>query len=546
MQQTLDRDIFTRFDGTKQARLSLVRERFPDCFGANPPDEQLLELTPFLCDRPQMFYNETVYENVLEYLTDYYGQHPDDLVPHFAYTASSWRRGVLRAEYYSRVIEQTRTEHLERTARIRGYWGPWYLGLAEECLKDLCGPVLWALLKASGKKAMLEDLGYMSTRAEKLNTVPSLSFIVKDFEPTVRNACAHSGITVRRDGLVVFEADKGQRIEWDDREFLSSIEGMLDVCNALVFAVTIFIFRNWEALSNVFHFVALPEEERETLFLIDASTPILDVQSAEVRTIRLGTQVTIRAADTAFLYTELMLDVLAVLRRVHRFYPDVEWVFLGLDGRQHLPSSIRISMAALRDWVSGATTLEQFLQTPENQFLILRFRSFPLAQKVAALRRGIAVGLPYAVDVYKKARRGTGRPWRLLEVGDTSTGPMKRLNVRLIVPEGLTREQVEQMLAEATEYIRRKRYKTKEIAGYKRRYRKVMASRPVGYISFFVFTKEKRPADMWADRRASFFVCRAEWFDEQLRSQGLEPVLNLPTPVGRSDLRADWGPRYIP
>ncbi len=544
MQQTPDRDIFTRFDGTKQARLALLEEEFPDCFNTGPPEEQVLELTPFLCNKPQMFYNETVYENVLKYLTDYYGQHPDDLVPHFAYTSSSWRRGVLKAEYYSRVIEQTRTEHLERTARIRGYWSPWYLGLAEECLKDLCSPVLWALLKVSGKKAMLEDLPYMSTRAEKLNTVLSLSFIAKDFEPTVRNACAHSGITVRRDRLVVFEADKGQRVEWDDHEFLSSIEGMLDVCNALVFAVSIFIFRNWQALSNVFHFVALPEDERETLFLINASTPILDVQSAEVKTTQLGTQITIKAADTAFLYAELMLDVLAVLQRVHRFYPDVEWVFLGLDGRQHLPSSIRISMAALRDWVFGTTTLEQFLQTPENQFLILRFRSFPLAQKVAALRRGIAVGLPYAVDVFRKARRGTGHPWRLLEVEDTSTGPMKRLNVRLIVPKDLTREQIEPMLVEAAGYIRRKRYKTKEIAGYKRRYRKVMANRRVGYISFFVFTREKRRADMWADRRASFFVCRAEWFDEGLRSKGLEPVLNLPTPINRSDMSADWSPRY--
>lgn len=535
-----------RLDTDRQARLTWVCAAYPELLAADaPPEEQLIEIAPFLIDKPQKLYHEAVYTNALQYLTEYYARHNSSLVSDFAYVADSLRRGALKTEHYGRIIGQDLPARLEREAHIRGYWCPWYLNLVEECLKEACSPLVWAVSQARGKKARLEDMRYFSTRADLLNTVSDLRRIGGNFNPTVRNACAHGGVTVLRDRMLLFEDDKGKQECWTDEEFLGHIHGLLDVCNAMVLASMVFVFRNWSQLAHVFHAHALPEHERERLFLPVASTPAIEVRSVEVKNLAHGRQVTIEAVDTALVHEELFYDTLAILRRVQRFYPDTDLVFLGLQGSRHWASWVSVPIPALREWVSGAANLQQFLQMPNVQFMLFPFKGprWPLGMKIASLRRGLAHGLPRAMAEYRQAIAAQRRPWHILEMQE-SIGLAKRLQATLIVPEGLTRQAIEPMLVEAIGHIRRKLFRTKEVQGYKRRYRKAMAKRSADYVRLFVFTKEKRAADMWADPTASYFVCRAEWFNESLIEVGLQPVLNLPDRIGDFDITVAWGPLY--
>src|SRR5205823_8945990 len=108
-----------KFDGERQFKLEKVLSRFPELFiPGGPSEEHLLELCPFLFDKPQIFYREAVFENTLKYLTDYYAKHSSDMFNHFGYIAESWKRGVLQTEQFSKAIEYTKIDHLRREVRV--------------------------------------------------------------------------------------------------------------------------------------------------------------------------------------------------------------------------------------------------------------------------------------------------------------------------------------------------------------------------------------------------------------------------------------------
>ena len=535
---TLNLDLAKKVDAKRTKRLETVKVKYPELFSAGaPPEEHLLELAPYFFDKPQKFYHEPVYEAALAYLKDYYDRHPLDLVSHFQYLAGGWWPGVASTAHYSQIIELPLPPDLSREARILNYWREWYLNLVEDCLKNVCSPWVWAIQQEEGKTGTLEDMPYMSTRADKLDKVPALRLITKNFEPTVRNACAHGGVTVvketlAQDGVIRFQDSSGAVIEWSDYEFDSNIKGMLDVCNALVLAAKVLIFRNWSHISSVFDYPRLPDAERAKLFLLTANTYAIDVRTADV--LNLGTgirQVTVDAFDSAQQYEELVFDVLALLQHVHRFYPDTDRVFIGLHGRRHVASWVQVPTALLGEWAS-----------PDAQFMIYSFKRRPIPRKLTSLRRGFARALPLFKVEWNKIWEGMrSRRWSILKIED-KTFKVKRLQATMLVPEGLTRKEIEPMLAQAVHHIRNKMYRTPEVKGYKRRFRKHLASRKPGYVWLFVFTREKRSDDMWADPTSEFFVCRAEWFDEKLRGDGLEPVLNLPDRIQGTDICVGWSP----
>jgi|SRR5690349_23636868 len=175
--------------------------------------------------------------------------------------------------------------------------------------------------------------------------------------------------------------------------------------------------------------------------------------------------------------------------------------------------------------------------------MIPRFKPLPLPRKLTSLRRGFAQTLPqFRLEMKKILGSGRKYQWTILKVED-KTFQVKRLQATVLIPEGLTRKEIEPMLIEAVRHVREKQYRTPEVKGYKRRYRKYMAKRKPAYVWLFVYTREKRPTDMWADPESDFFVCRAEWFDETIRETGLKPVMNLPDKVTDSDITVDWSPK---
>lgn len=542
----IDLALAKKVDIERHFRLAQVRAAYPEFQGTEePPEEYLLELSPYLLDRPQKFYHELVYENALQYFTVFYAQHRNDLVAHFTYVAPDYHRGMLKTEHFSQVIDQAHLDHLDREARVLGYWCPWYLNLYEGCLKDVCSPLFWAVLQARGKRAQLHDMPYMDKRADVLNTISELQVLCKDLNRTVRNACAHAGVIIAKNRPLLFQDINNPEVEWRDEEFLDHIHSLLDICNALILAIKVFIYRNWSQLSGLFKYYALPDSERERFFLMNAGTPTITIQNAELRTVADGKlQATIEAKDTALSSQELTFDSLAVLQQAHRFYPEADSVFLGLNGPRHWPSYIQVTMLALHNWINGTISFEQFVQTPNIEFIILNFRQPPLANKVAVLRRAIAHGLAEWKIQQREKLATTSRRWKVLDIQDRSLGLVKRLEVRIIVPEGGSRQDIEPMLIEATTYVRNHLYRTKEITGWKRRYRIWMSNRRPGYIWLLVFTKEKRPADMQPDPTASYYVCRTEWFDEQFRSQGFAPKYNFAERIGQFDITVEWALAY--
>ncbi len=113
--------------------------------------------------------------------------------------------------------------------------------------------------------------------------------------------------------------------------------------------------------------------------------------------------------------------------------------------------------------------------------LVSRFLApLSLTHKLAAYRRGWALTWPARkaqLQEFWQARQREQRPWRILEIHDQSMGLAKRLDVLVLVPEGLSRGEIAPMLAETTAHVREKRYRTAETQGFKRRFRKRMAKR---------------------------------------------------------------------
>jgi hypothetical protein len=268
-------------------------------------------------------------------------------------------------------------------------------------------------------------------------------------------------------------------------------------------------------------------------------------------------QVTIQATDTALITEELQFDALAVLSRAARFYPDVGSVFLGLKGHRHWPSWVRGPMPPLRAWAEGDASLQEYVNTPSVEFVLFpmtgripypiahRLPRLPQVRQMAALRRGWSLAWPrYRARIQEAQRARREQPWRVLDVRDMSIGIAKRLDVLVVIPEGMSRTEIAPILEHVTNYVRTQRYRTKENRSYKRKYRKHFARRRPAYVWLQVFTKEKRPSDMWSNRDASFFVCRTEWFDNTYRARGLSPILRLPETVTGTDITVEWSPQY--
>ncbi len=537
----LNLDVAKKVDYNRKFQLETLRSKYPELFipGA-PPEEHLLELLPFFFEKPQMFYNELVFENALAYLTNYYAKNANKLHDDFTYVAEEVRRGAIATAYYSRDIENNPTDQIDREVKIRRYWCPWYQNL-EVCLKEVCSPWFWAVAQNKNERSRLEDSLYMDKRQRTLDKEYSLSSIGECFNSIVRNGCAHGGVTLLSEESILFRDAKGNHEEWTDTEFLMNIHGMLDICNALIFASKIFIFRNWTHLSNIFSYQALPANEREAFFLTDASTPSIEVQRIELRTvINSQLQVTIEAVDNALVREELLVDALVILQRIPLFYPEADTVFLGIKGPRHMPSWIRVPMTALQSWVNGNINDQAFFKTQGLELIVFPYKKLLFAQKFASIRRGFVQGSRQFKIAWRKAMNPKQQAWKILEVQDKSIGQAKRLDVTLLIPEGLSREEIEPMLIAATNYIREKRYWTQENKGFKPSYRKYYANRPAGYVWLTVFTKEKRASDMWANKDFSYYVCRTEWFDGDLRSKELEPILGLTEHCKGSDISVEW------
>src|SRR6266568_4632109 len=105
-------DIHRRF------RLGKLQAKYPELFmPGGPPEEYLLELYPFFFERPQKFYNEAVCKNALSYLTKHYLRDSNKMFDDFALVAEELRSGMVSTMYYSKDIEYTSSEGVERDVK---------------------------------------------------------------------------------------------------------------------------------------------------------------------------------------------------------------------------------------------------------------------------------------------------------------------------------------------------------------------------------------------------------------------------------------------
>jgi hypothetical protein len=525
-----------KLDIHRQFRLGKLKAKYPKLFEpGGPPEEYLLDLYPYFFDKPQKFYNEAVFENTLSYLTTHYTQNSSNMLGDFALAAEELISGILSTAYYSKDVEYTSTDGIERDVKVRRYWGPWYQNLIEGCLKNVCVALVLAALRKDKPSAMLQGMDVYN-RAEKLRTVTTYDFsiVFEDYDSIIRNGCAHAGITLIKDGSIEFRDSKGKKASWTDDELVYHIYNLLDVCNALIFATRIFILSNWSQLSNIFAYQALSVEEREVLFLANVTISTVKLESAELLTTADSQlQVNIKATSKASNYEELLLEFLAILQRVPSYYPEVDRVFLHLKNLHRSPLWIAIPMLLLRDWANGTKSYEHLLQGAEFEHIFSPFKQISLLRGAASSQRIPLHDLPQLQAELREASEPPHRIWKILEVKNHFF-LVNRIAVTILIPEGLCRHEVELLLIEATNFIREKKYRVE----------KKSLNYPIGYIWLNVFTKEKRPSDMLTIETLPYYVCLTEWFDERQTKKELHPILHLSDRVEDSEITVNWNPHY--
>ena len=236
---SVDPNLFNPLLQEAHARqLSELIGAFPALHAAN--DSQFLSLWKYLDACPQQFFSTDAYKTYLDNLLQLHASRKKELVSlmhdHRAYLDNAYRHADEICAQAWHDIEISVHDDYGRLIFIDQELHPAYLRLTEGVFKPLLHiPAHFSRLDR-GKGTDGLDLRQIVQELTSTN----FGRILDPYDHLMRNGIAHGGITYSSD-LIRYEDKKGNRKQLDIYTIIRNFDNLLDVCNGLLLAFSIFM-----------------------------------------------------------------------------------------------------------------------------------------------------------------------------------------------------------------------------------------------------------------------------------------------------------------
>ena len=218
---------------------SELMEVFPALRTADDP--QFLSLWKYLDACPQRFFSADAYKTYLDTLLQLHASRKEELLTllhdHRAHLDNAYRHAdeICAQDWHDAEIPAH--DDYDRLIFIDQELHPAYLRLTEGVFKPLLHiPAHFSRLDR-GKGTEGLDLHQIIQELTSTN----FDHILDPYEHLMRNGIAHGGITYSSDSIQ-YEDKKGNRKQLDTYAIIRKLDNLLDVCNGLFLAFSIFMF----------------------------------------------------------------------------------------------------------------------------------------------------------------------------------------------------------------------------------------------------------------------------------------------------------------
>lgn len=214
-----------------------LKERFPELTHCS--HEHYLSLHKYITRLPHRFYSDSVYSKFLAWLEDRDRTSQTALREYISAHDAELNRAILHLEEVNNLEWHDYFENFDDFEFIRfidRQIHPTYLRLTEAVLTPLCRIIAHFSRVDRGKGTDGLDLWPVMQELEESN----LCEVVAPYKHTVRNAIAHGGITYLQKEIR-YRDKEGNEEKHSDSEIVRTFDDLLDICNALVLALSLFL-----------------------------------------------------------------------------------------------------------------------------------------------------------------------------------------------------------------------------------------------------------------------------------------------------------------
>lgn len=480
-------------------------------------DWLILTTAPYLQEPPLSFYYEPAYieyaKRIAEVIPDGHGLRTP--------AVSKALAGAFRSEHLAREFEKEDLSALQPTVLVRRYLARWYLDLCEQALDSLLELAAHSEAKQSKKGV---PRGNLTNLAEFLSA-SGWTTVYDGYSSVVRNGIAHD-LTFETESaghqlIAVFTNDRGNMERRTPEEFKSDVELLVDRTLAYSLALRLFLLRNASrpSVRRLLNPANLPTEIREQAFRDMASRPNFKLKAASLDKVRDWIQLTIEVDDTTIHDMQQRANAVMAIYDAASWYPEADRVILGVSDPNRLGGWLEVQGSLLRRWAEGKISDQEFAANT-------KFMLFPFHRPFGRFRFKAHHVLSAAREEWRRQISNRLEPvpgLRLIRFDDTSTLLARRLRSYAVLENPASADHVRDALIAAIHRTRRaKVFRNEKI---RRRWKGQAAH----YADVLMFSREKRPRDLWADGSSDCYLGRALFRDSSF--QGELPAGSLPEKI---------------
>ena len=204
---------------------------------------------------------------------------------------------------------------------------PTYLRLIEGVLKPLCSIIAFFSRIDRGKST--DGLNLFSV-IQEIDQQTSLYEIVRPYKRIIRNAIAHGGVAYLQNEIR-YHDDRGNEEKYSDSEIIRIFDDLLDTCNALALATSIFL------LSHQSFQYKLPQQILIEELKIETKLPWWEIIGCTPSGFDNLNQLLIYARPKTSDYGKVLMSAFQSAILAERFAPGYDRYFFSIRSKKTLP-----------------------------------------------------------------------------------------------------------------------------------------------------------------------------------------------------------------
>jgi hypothetical protein len=209
---------------------------------ANSSYAKFLSLKEYITERPQKLYNKQIYNDYLEFLSNFKTENPNrfvEIIDSIEYELNIAIKSLndLNDEKIHDVFVPD--NNIETIRFIENHIHFNYLKLIEAVYHKFI--LLIAYENRIQRNKPTEGLDIFNCVEEIQKT--NFNYITTCYHNTIRNGIAHGGITFKESDTI-YKGKKGNPYEIRTKEIIRMFDDLLDICNGLALALKVFIILN--------------------------------------------------------------------------------------------------------------------------------------------------------------------------------------------------------------------------------------------------------------------------------------------------------------